>query len=185
MLKVGDWVTQYSAGYWQVVAIFAKYADEDDTHNGTVWKKGERVGEWVVLKKAFTPKMKPSNLCECVDGQWCRPVSEETVAAIEAAFAENPKAKAMFLASPNMPQPGLVNFWMNLPADKAAELCTILSALPQRFTVGQLWDAAREYRRYVTKLPATHLLTLSCYPWEVDKHNEMLCFAPLLKAIDA
>ena len=25
-IKVGDWVTQYSAGYWKVVNIFPKYA---------------------------------------------------------------------------------------------------------------------------------------------------------------
>ena len=28
-LKVGDWVTQYSAGYWQVVGIFPKYAESN------------------------------------------------------------------------------------------------------------------------------------------------------------
>ena len=33
-LKVGDWVTQYSTGYWMVVEIFPKYADEDYSYNG-------------------------------------------------------------------------------------------------------------------------------------------------------
>ena len=30
MLQIGDWVTQYSAGYWQVVGIRDKYAEEDN-----------------------------------------------------------------------------------------------------------------------------------------------------------
>lgn len=29
MFQIGDWVTQYSVGYWQVVDIKAKYAEED------------------------------------------------------------------------------------------------------------------------------------------------------------
>ena len=28
MLKIGDWVTQYSKGYWQIVDIKPKYAEE-------------------------------------------------------------------------------------------------------------------------------------------------------------
>lgn len=184
MLKVGDWVTQYSAGYWQVVAVFAKYAEEDHTNNGTTWKKGDRIGDWVVLKQAFTPKMKPSYQCECVDGLWCKPVSEEVRLAIEAAFAADPKGKEKFLAAPNMPQPAVVNFWMALSADKAAGLRGVLAALPQRFVVGQLWEAARDYRKYVVKPPATHLLQLHCYPWETDQQNEVLCFEPLLKELE-
>ena len=38
-IKIGDWVTQYSAGYWMVVNIFPKYADEDYSYNGKSWKK--------------------------------------------------------------------------------------------------------------------------------------------------
>ena len=38
-LKVGDWVTQYSAGYWQIVGIFPKYADEDYSYGDNSWKK--------------------------------------------------------------------------------------------------------------------------------------------------
>ena len=34
MIKIGDWVTQYSAGYWQVLDIVPKYADEDYSCNG-------------------------------------------------------------------------------------------------------------------------------------------------------
>ena len=39
MLKIGFWVTQYSAGYWKVVNIFPKYADEDYSYEGKSWKR--------------------------------------------------------------------------------------------------------------------------------------------------
>ena len=42
-IKIGDWVTQYSAGYWMVVKIFPKYAEEDYSFNGISWKKGEHI----------------------------------------------------------------------------------------------------------------------------------------------
>ena len=58
MFQIGDWVTQYSVGYWQVVDIKAKYAEEDSGYGKQFWKKGEQIGKWVFLKKAFTPKMK-------------------------------------------------------------------------------------------------------------------------------
>ena len=39
MLKIGDWVTQYSAGYWKVLNILPKYADSYYSYNGNVGKK--------------------------------------------------------------------------------------------------------------------------------------------------
>ena len=41
MLKIGDWVTQYSKGYWQIIDIKPKYAEEDYQYeNGFFQKKG-------------------------------------------------------------------------------------------------------------------------------------------------
>ena len=82
-IKVGDWVTQYSAGYWKVIDIFPKYADEDFISNGKTYKKGDRVGDWIILKKGFSAKMKPYNACEFADSQWCNPVSEDIAQTIE------------------------------------------------------------------------------------------------------
>ena len=46
-IQIGDWVTQYSAGYWMVTNIFPKYADEDYNYDGKSWKKGDRLGDWI------------------------------------------------------------------------------------------------------------------------------------------
>lgn len=105
MLQIGDWVTQYSAGFWQVVAIYPKFADDDYQGEKLSWRKGDRLGNWAVLKKGLTPKMKFSNLCECVDAHWCKKVSEEQLSVIHAAFDANPKAKQRFDNAANMPQP--------------------------------------------------------------------------------
>lgn len=43
MFQIGDWVTQYSVGYWQVVDIKAKYAEEDSGYGKQFWKKGEQI----------------------------------------------------------------------------------------------------------------------------------------------
>ena len=97
---VGDWVTQYAAGYWQVVAIFDKFATEDYRSETTAWKKGDRLGFWVILKKGFTAKMKWSNACELCDSTWCRPVSAEELADIRKAFASEPTKAKKFEEAP-------------------------------------------------------------------------------------
>ena len=111
MLKIGDWVTQYSAGYWKVLNILPKYADSDYSYNGNMWQKGDRLGDWVIQKKGFTPKLRPSNACDCVDAQWCKAVTTDTLEAIKAAFRENPKARQKFDLSPDMPTPAIASTW--------------------------------------------------------------------------
>ena len=61
MFQIGDWVTQYSVGYWQVVDIKAKYAEEDSGYGKQFWKKGEQIGKWVFLKKSFYTQNEDSN----------------------------------------------------------------------------------------------------------------------------
>ena len=184
-LKVGDWVTQYSAGYWNVVAIFPKYADEDYSYNGQSWKKGDRLGDWVVLKKGFTAKMKPSNACECLDSIHCQLVSQDVVRAIEDAFAENPKIKEKFDNAPSMPNPSVYSVWMSLSDEQADSFAELLSSLPDRFTLELFWKRSADYRQYVAKPPHyTHILYLYSYLWEVNDNCEPLHFGPEITKYD-
>ena len=183
-IKVGDWVTQYSAGYWKVVNIFPKYADEDYNYDGKSWKKGDRLGDWVVLKKGFTPKMKPSNACEFVDAQWCKPVATDIVHSIEATFAENPKVKAKFENAPNMPKPSVASAWMALTDEQVESFSECIKNLPDRFTAEQFWSWSASYRQYlVDPSKATHILYLFSYLWEIDEQFEPLHFGPELKKL--
>ena len=184
-LKVGDWVTQYSAGYWQVVGIFPKYADEDYSYGDNSWKKGDRLGDWVVLKKGFTPKMKPSNACEFLDSKICQPVSNDIVEAIESAFAENSKAKEKFDNAPSMPNPSVYSVWMSLSNEQADSFTDLLSTLPERFTLDEFWKLSADYRQYIAKPPHyTHILYLHSYLWEINDRFEPLHFRPEIKKCD-
>ena len=180
MIKIGDWVTQYSAGYWQVLDIVPKYADEDSES----CKKGDRVSDWVILKKGFTPKMKPGNACDFADAQWCKPVSAEIAAAIEAAFAENPKAKQKFDSAPSMPKPAVNSTWMTLSEEESAAFSALLARMPQRFTLEQFWSQISDYRRCIADPSgASHILYLYSYLWEIDEHFDPLHFGPDLKKL--
>ena len=184
MIKTGDWVTQYSAGYWKVIDIIPKYADEDYSYEGRSWKKGDRLGDWVILKKGFTPKMKPANGCEFADAQWCRPVSEEIRQAIGAAFAENPKAKQKFDKAPDLPKPAVASIWLNLSSEQADPLSVLLADLPERFTAEQFWRLAEDYRRFVASpSDATHILYLFSYLWQISGTFDPLHFGPELKKL--
>lgn len=184
MIKIGDWVTQYSAGYWQVIGIYPKYADEDYTGNGKSWKKGDRLGDWVVLKKGFTPKMKPSNRCEVVDSFWCKEVSPEINAKIEAAFSANPKALNKFINASNTPDPAVASVWMDITEEQAAELTQLLQALPERFTSEQLWQAAPAYRQYITNPGAPYILYIFLNCWEMTDTFDNLYFGPIVKKFE-
>ena len=183
-IRIGDWVTQYSAGYWMVVNIFPKYADNDYSSNGNFWKKGDRLGDWVVLKKAFTPKMKPSNACEFVDAQWCQPVSRDIVDLIATTFEENPKAKVKFENAPSMPSPSVANTWMVFTDEEAELFSEHIKNLPERFTVQEFWAWSASYSEYIVDpSKATHILNLFSFLWEIDDKFEPLHFAPALKKL--
>lgn len=183
-IKVGDWVTQYSAGYWNVVNIFPKYADEDYNYNGQSWKKGDHLGDWVILKKGFTPKMKPSNACEFVDAQWCKPVSAEIAQSIEAMFEENPKARQKFEKAPNMPKPAVASTWLALSEEQAEAFSRLILSFPERFTSEQFWAWSADYRKHIVDPSgATHILYLFSYLWEISDGFEPLHFGPELKKL--
>ncbi|MDO5123942.1 MAG: hypothetical protein Q4D44_04665 [Eubacteriales bacterium] len=183
-IKIGDWVTQYSAGYWKVINIFPKYAEEDYSYDGKSWKKGDRLGEWVILKKGFTPKMKPSNACDFVDAKWCKLVSNDILHSIEETFAENLKVKEKFEKAPNMPRPSIASVWMALADEQAESFSELIKNLPTRFTLEQFWAWSADYRQHIVEpSDATHILYLYSYLWEIDDNFEPLHFGPELKKL--
>lgn len=178
-LNVGDWVTQYGAGYWQVVKFFPKYADEDYSADGVSWKRGDRLGSWVILKKGFTAKMKPGNACDLVDARWCKPVPEEIRQEIAAAFAANPRAKRKFDEAPDMPNPAISTVWLKCPDDTAAAFSKCMEQLSARFTVEQFWDCCAAYRSCIADpSEATHILRLHSHLWEIDDRFRPFLFEP-------
>ena len=183
MLKVGDWVTQYSVGFWQVVAVYPKFAENDYTGEKFSWRKGDRLGDWVVLKKGLTPKMKFSNACEFVDSQWCKPITDEQRLTIEAAFRDNPKAQQKFDEATFIPKPMVASVLLDLPEDRVEEYQKLLTSLPERFTDVLFREHTHAFKQYEKMPPAGYILYLFSYPWEMDEHFNILYHEPQLKKI--
>ena len=81
MVQIGDWVTQYRKGFWLVVDIKPKYADEDYFSEvaNKQRKKGDLIGYWILMKKGFSQQMKFRIDSDTSDSLWCKPVSTDTL----------------------------------------------------------------------------------------------------------
>ena len=188
-LQVGDWVTQYASGFWQVERLLPKYADDDYQGEATSWKKGDLLGKWALLRKAFTPKMKFRLDFDVADARWCKPVSAETRAEIDAYFAAHPKEEAKFRSTPRQDRPTVLPVNLHpLTDDDAARLESALTALPERFTQAQFRAAmdGQDLSRLVADVPQPggSILYLLAHLYEVDSKGDMQLFGPELKRFE-
>lgn len=175
-LVIGNWYTQCSAGYWQLIAIKPKYAASDYQSVWTSQKKGERLGSFVILKKAFTPKMKKSLRCECVDSAHLKPVSDSVLEEINARFEQDPVYYRKYLASSNEPGMYVANICLKLTSDEEEALRVKLAQLPETFTDTQLESIAELSRNKKVSSAAsgTHILYEWCNPWEITEGFDQL-----------
>ncbi len=182
MIKIGDFVTSCEAGYWQLIDVKPKIATEDYSGPSASWKKGEVIGKWAILKKAFTPKMKPKIDFSYVDSTWVRPVSAEISAEISKYFGENPDYKAKFESAVPTFRPMITNCWLDLPEECEADFVRLMDKLPKQFTMDDFWKIFRKYKSCVSKPPVKFLLNLLANPFDVDrKGNVLFCGAKLEK----
>ena len=175
-IKIGDFVTSYEAGYWQLIDIKPKIADEDYCGNTTKWKKGDIIGQWAVLKKAFTKKMKPGIDFSYVDASWLAPVSPEVLTEIQDYFTKNPEYKWKFENAVTKLSPMTTNCWINLTESESAELQEIIDKLPPQFTMDEFWKKAKKFKKNIASPPTSHLLNFTTYPWNMDKKANLIYF---------
>ena len=171
---VGDFVCAYGTGYWQLIDIKPKIAFNDYNGEGIQWKKGDNLGYWVILKKAFTDKMKPRIYFSCEDSRWLNPVSKEKLLEIEKYFVEHPEYKERFDNAELKLLPDITNVWLDLPEEKELEFRECLAKLPSQYTMDELWNIATEYKAYVSRPPTKYLLNLLSYPWNLDSEANLL-----------
>ena len=88
-IKIGDFVTGYRSGYWQLIDIKPRIATDDYASEHAQWKKGQVIGRLVILKKCFTDKMKPRIDFTHEDSSWLKPVSDDILIEIEKYFEEH------------------------------------------------------------------------------------------------
>lgn len=175
-IKIGDFVTSCEAGYWQLIDIKPKIADEDYSCGTVKWKKGDVIGQWVILKKAFTPKMKPQIDFSYVDASWLKPLSQDVLTGIQAYFTENPDYKHKFENAEIKLRPVITNCWINLTESEVVELQALIEKLPAQFTIDEFWKKAKKFKKNIVSPPTSHLLNFTTYPWNMDKKANLIYF---------
>lgn len=177
-IRVGSWVTSYNAGYWQISAIFPKYADQDYQTKSFSCKKGDRLRDWVILKKGFTTKLKFRLGSDYSDSYWIKPVGKEVLDKINLFFQENPQKYQQFLDYEVAIPPEREGVWINIPSEEIQDLKESLKKLPNRFTKNDLSAVIRNCGLHceISKPPADYVIWLSCFYWELSEAHEQLFF---------
>ncbi len=173
-IKVGDFVTCYNAGYWQLIGIKPKIATEDYSSPTISYKKGDVLGQWAILKKAFTPKMKPRIDFDYNDAAWVKPVTDEVRKQIHSYFAQNPEYKEKFDNAPVKLPESVTNVWIDISDEDAEKLKDVLKTLPQNFTIDEFTKTAKDFVRYATKPPTSYLLNILAYPWNLNENADLI-----------
>ncbi len=170
MPKIGDFVTSYSTGYWQVLDRKPKIVPRDPLYprDPTAPEPGTVIGEWIILKKAFTPKMKPRIAFECCDAVWVTPVGADELAAIQKAFADDPTYQEKFDKVPLRLPPDIVNCGLYLREEEEASFRACMANLPERYTMETFWEYLAAYKDCIARLgePCNYLLNLLMRPWD-------------------
>ena len=177
-LEVGAWVTQYSAGYWQIVDLKPKYAEEDRAGR----RKGDLIGQWALLKKGFTPKMKFRLDCETVDAYWCKPINDEQKQAITQYFESHPEDHRRFEEQPFFERPTIATHWLNLTPEEVKRFQEALAFFPDKFTRAEGDSIFRE-RNLISCFsipPANYVFHCKHILWELNPEYEPLFFDPVL-----
>ena len=81
--------------------------------------------------------------------------------------------------------PAVSSIWMNLSNDQEANVLQTLKELPKCFSRAEL-DQQFEQRGLLNVFinPQTsHILSLSCNPWEVGANVDLMYFSPKLKRV--
>ena len=159
-----------------MIDIKPKIADEDYYGNTAKWKKGDVIGQWAILKKAFTPKMKPRIDFSYVDASWLAPVSSEVLTKIQDYFSENPDYRCKFENAPIKLRPIITNCWINLTESEVTELQVIIDKLPSQFTMVDFWKKAKKFKKNIASPSTSHLVNFISFPWNMDSKANLIYF---------
>lgn len=178
VIKKGDWVTQYSRGFWVVMDIKPKYAEENYNSNGIDHKKGDLIGSWVLMKKAFTPKMKFRVDSDVCDSAWCKPVSLEVLKLIHHYWEEHPEDYQKFVNTPFVDKPSVSTTWVELTPELVPVFERAIQELPAAFTYEDGMEVFRKYglTKHFSRPPSKYTFVCEHTLWELDEN-----FNPIFK----
>ena len=184
MMQIGTWVTQYSKGFWQIVDIKPKYADTDYVNDdGTIIRKGDLIGSWVLLKKGFTPKMRFRVDSDVVDSYWCTPVSKDILESINQHFNDNPKDFQKFIDTPFVEKPSICTTWLELTPEQVTLFRRAIDELPDLFTKAESLIIFEKYNlsQCFSSPPSRYAFVCEHTLWELDENYNPLYKKPKLK----
>ena len=183
-IKIGDFVKSYFSGYWQLIGIKPRFADEDRNDQYGKWKKGDIIGQFAILKKAFTPKMKPRIELNYCEASYISPVSDDELKSINEFFNANPEYKNKFDNATGELIPVITNCWFDLPEESELDFQKLLGKLPQSFTLENFWKIAKKYKGYIINAPPSrYVINFFTYPWNMNKHFDLVYIKAELRKI--
>lgn len=129
-----------------------------------------------------------SGLCRflCGDLEVCEVQPGSFTSAVRRLFCRPLfSAGTCYVISPVIIPPAVSSIWMNLSDDQEANVLQTLKELPKCFSRAEL-DQQFEQRGLLNVFinPQTsHILSLSCNPWEVGANVDLMYFSPKLKRV--
>lgn len=179
LLKPGNWVTQYRKGIWQIIDIKPKYAEEDIQIGGISYLKGDLIGQWAILKKAFSSKMKFQIDFDVCDLSWCHLVSNDVLIFINDFFDNNPINELRFQKTNYIDKPAICTIWMNVSEEQAECLLRAIPSFPPLFSMQYLMSVLRSFSIFSFRPPSNYVLYLQHSLWEYNNDHEELYKAPV------
>lgn len=162
-IKIGDWVTCYYTGYWQIVDLRPSY------------ENGKMSNMVAILKKGFTINMKYNLSMQWCDIRWCKKVKDDVYDEIIDFFDKNPDKKLMF-EQYNKQINGITKGWLlDLQDEEVIYYNKQLNELPKYFSIKKFNRFVEEIglrqHMYKSSSRAKYMMTIVTYPWLVDKTN--------------
>ena len=180
MLRIGDWATQYRKGFWQIIDIKPKYADEDYFSEvaNKQRKKGDLIGNWILMKKGFTPQMKFRIDSDTADSLWCKPVSPDILKSINEYFEKNPKDYQKFIDTPFTDEPTISTTWLQLTEEQVDAFQNAIKQLPDLFTRDEAMQLFEKHnlKQCFSRPPSNFTFVCEHTLWELDEN-----FNPIFK----
>jgi hypothetical protein len=172
LFRIGEWVKQYHSGYWIIVDIRPRYAEETMINDNIVqYYKGDEISSWVCLQKALTDKMKFKTYSEIVDICCCKHISSAEEESIISFFQTHKKEYETLLNTPFDSFCRIYEEHLYLNEQDEKRLKEVILKLPKTFTKGTLKTAiTKSGLSHIYTFPGNYLLCCKYSFWQ-DKND--------------
>ena len=172
-INIGDWVTQYRAGYWKVKELHPKYSPFD---HGRL-HKSEPIGIVAVLQKAFSNTFKFNMEMSTCDLSLCQHVTKAVTRKIETYFKVHPDDEIKFETSQLPVPPSVTAIHLNIDDAQRNHISSLLNIELPHLTYPKVKEILSD-NGLTEVLPGADntLLFLFGYSWEQDENFNMIYF---------